>query len=318
MTTNEQFNSLKERVFPQVDVGRVVNMSDEEQRDFQLEQVERLLSEHQYETVEWLVREFWLEDQDWAMNPKNPLHDPQLRDLMDDDERILCAFYVSISDFCRSLLFYEPFDPYTIGVMGDGEFLVDNKPLVDFVLHSKYENIDAFIAHAMRKAVLGMMADNGYQPAYDYLENIQDGKGVAVTDPVHSDMPLRDYVRIVVEALQTVEHHLEEGSAKGMSIEEIFLHDEIHGRFKRHFEPAVVTIARQMGDYMERHLLGLHHQCPNEKVWKSRKREAWDNFMDEISTIRSQNFGNGWLADGSKSLAYLKSHAERLMEEQLD
>jgi hypothetical protein len=73
-------------------------------------------------------------DGEWKVRIESPLFDPKQRELMDDDERVVCAFYVSTIGLCRALLNAEEFSPMTLGIDGDEEFLVDNEPLIDFVL----------------------------------------------------------------------------------------------------------------------------------------------------------------------------------------
>ena len=119
MDYKDFFAEIDRHLFPNTDVKQISEMNDDEQRAFMLQQVDKLLEQRHFEEMEWCVNMLWEEkDGEWKVRIESPLFDPKQRELMDDDERVVCAFYVSTIGLCRALINAEEFSPMTLGKIG--------------------------------------------------------------------------------------------------------------------------------------------------------------------------------------------------------
>ena len=325
MDYKDFFAEIDRHLFPNTDVKQISEMNDDEQRAFMLQQVDKLLEQRHFEEMEWCVNMLWEEkDGEWKVRIESPLFDPKQRELMDDDERVVCAFYVSTIGLCRALINAEEFSPMTLGIDGDEEFLVDNEPLIDFVLDSPYKHISAQIAYTMYRKGIDSMAMAFYAPAQNYLANLYCDKHKAqITTPLGCNIPAEDYIYTIVNALKAVEAHLAEGFEMGLTEYELFLHDELYGKFMTSFDKNVVDVAKQLCAYMDKQMPNLSDIYFPEATWKEQSEDfrtkaskEIDNFCAMAIAIANATIGEDWLTEDSLALNYLEDHASRKLTEE--
>ena len=324
MDYKEFFAEIDSHLFPNVNVRQISEMNDNEQRGFMLQQIDDLLSNDQYEEIEWCINMLWEQkDYEWKVRIEAPLFDPEQRELMDDEERVLCAFYVSAITLCRGLLYSEEFSPMTLGIDTDDEYLVDNEPLTDFVLNTPYKYIAKHIAYTMYRKGIENMTLAYYGPAQNYLANLySDAHKAQIATPISTNIPCDDYIKTIINALKTVEAHLAEGFEMGLNEDELFLHDELFGKFMTSFDKKVVDVAKQLNEYMNKQMPDLSAIYNPEATWKEQSEEyrnqaskEIDNFCALAIAIANATIGEDWLTEDSMALNYLEDHATRKMQE---
>ena len=283
---------LKREAFGSANVESIVKMTDSQQQTFMLEWVNKFMEGRARKAV-FLKEQFWGETQDM-----NPLLDPEVREEMTDDERILCAFYVSMSGLCKSLLEHEEFDPLSLGVDAPAEFYVDNDALVDFMLNSPFDNIAAHMAQIMRNNALVLMSDACYLPAKDFLNELWCSKHQEVLSTVSKcPVPLSDYTETVIESLRAIDTHLEKGDEMGLSQEEIFMHDSLIGRFKKKYELKLVPAVQELNTWLQ-----ANRMLPG----------VLDKFETKVRMLFSR-YGD-MIEDEELALDYLMAVAEEIVE----
>lgn len=214
ITTSELFETIKEGIFPDVDVMKVVDMTESEQSEFTMKLVDNLI-ERRIKFYDM----FYTAEEGRMQKDYNPCLDPMARDEMNEDEKQLCKFYLDIAGLCHDLWCHYEFDPMDLGIKTDDEeFFVSNEPLTEWVLTSQYRKIALMIALTMKKKAVELMEEVGYREAEKYLAKLDNKSATAI-----------------INGLKAVDHHLEEGLNRGMTHEEIFMHDARHGKFMTEF-----------------------------------------------------------------------------------
>lgn len=317
----EFFQLLKEAFFSDVEITNVINMTEKEQEAFILEQTERLLEGSAKTSAAAKLSEyFWTsrEGRNRSRKYANPLMEPKAREVMEDDERLLCSFYLTLAGFCHDLVYHYSFDPMVLGISAPEEFFVDNKPLVDFVLGTKYKRIAAHVACIIRKMALETMEDAGYQAARDYIYKVwYEEKGVYVKEPDESTIPSCDYAQIVIAALSDVENHLSEGLKKKISQNVIFVHDELFGKFVNRYDEAALKAAREIVKYID---CNSYVKSTGQMSSKhdgnqmSSKERYLKRFADKVEEIRKETQNEELF--GSAAMKYLNGRIEQKFAEE--
>lgn len=243
----EYFDLLKREIFGGADVENVVSMSESEQQAFMREWVDRFMEGRARKAA-------FLKEQFWSKNSQefNPLLNHEIREQMNDDERLLCAFYVNLSGLCKNLLDSEEFEPLTLGINAPAEFYVDNEPLVDFMLNAGCDNTAAYMAQTMRSNAMRLMGEAGYLPAKDFLEVMRNDEYEDVFTTVSKcRVPRSDYTLTVVQSLRAIDQHLEDGDQMGLDQNEIFMHDNLLGQFSLKFEPKIIPAVQKLCTWIE-------------------------------------------------------------------
>lgn len=239
-TAQELFRIIKESVFRTIEIEKVTWMNEKEQEQFMLEQINRLLQEAESaksgrENVAlWFGNIFWttFDDERSKKQEYNPFFDTDEREKMNEDERVLCAFYITMSGLCYDLCHHLTFDPLVLGIDASDDFFIDNEPLVVWMKSTPYTYIAAHVALTMRKQAKELMVSCGYKMAEDYLTSLKAKN-------------TKELICIIIDALQAIDSHLAEGTEKGLSMEQIFMHDEIYGSFAREFDDSIVSAIKK-------------------------------------------------------------------------
>lgn len=313
----EYFQMLKESFFKGEDIDNVVNMTEAQQDAFVLQQAERLLGDDAGNSdAARLSALFWTkgEGRNRNRNEQNPLMEPKSREVMDDDERLLCSFYLTLAGLCHDLVYHYDFDTMTLGIKAPAEFYVDNGKLVEFVLNTKYERVAAHVACIMRKQALHDMEDTGYQAAYDYIKKLRwEEKRTCVKEPGDSGISPKEYAALAIETLSEVENHLSEGLLKKkLNQNVIFVHDELFGGFVNKYDAPALAAARELVHYIENtNYVKSTGQMSSKKEGKELcgKEKFLKRFEDKIAEIRSRTDNPELFGDAA--MKYLHNRIEQ-------
>lgn len=224
----------------------------------------------------------------------------------------------------EALLGIRPFD---LGLLGlEGDYDVSNKQFVDFLMTSPYESICISAANILRKKEVGRLRSIHYQAAQDYLAQLWcDSQKSPIRVPSSNTLPRRDYCETIINGIQTIANHIDEGIKLGLSMEEILLHDEICGILRKSYDETVVSAAKrlcmvmdeskdfQVEDYND--CLEFDDQSP---TFLLSYENAMNHFMSEVTHIRDTEFGKGWLEDNSLEMLYISAHAQRRLTEKYE
>lgn len=320
----EFFALLENSFFKGTDVNKVVGMSESEQTDFILAQTERMLAEKDDEGVTLATK---LSSMFWnggcgrkpSKGVKNPLMMPAAREMMDDDERLLCSFYLTLAGFCHDLVYHFTFDPMLLGLTTGEEFFIDNTELVDFVKTSPYELINANVASIMRKVAIKAMDEAGYQVASDYLSRLWYEKGkVWITQKDEANIAPKEYVLLVLSALMEVEMHLRDGLDRDIPQNVIFIHDELFGKFMNEYDDDALRMATEIEKYIDNACyVKSTGQMAGKRLGKhdGAKDVFMKRFADKLKELHAK-YPNTESLLNSAAMNYLSSRMEqKAMEE---
>lgn len=327
LTAKYMFDLIKKDFFEGVNVKAVAKMTEDEQQEFMLQQIDRLLDEKAEVNVGnganaagWLADQFWIaEDEERVMRADNPLFDPEEREKMSEDKRTLCAFYITLSGLCCDLYNHKEFDPMVLGITGhDSDFMVSNKAFVKWLESTPYVHIAMHIAYTMKKSATELMMQSGYQAAQDYLAQLYSNELGLITKPEMENVEPRDYIHFILTELKKIDKHIEEGFRKGLTTEEIFIYDAMNGGFVDHYEPSVIPFAKELNRYLCNHYdrqswaMRLKNRPMNKQPLPMQRQMKMlvNGFIKKVCDVRDNNFGKGWMADDSLSMGYLTSHAQ--------
>lgn len=328
LTAQYMFSLIKSDFFEDVNVEAVATMKEDEQQEFLLQQTDHLIDKSAVvnagdsgNAAGRLGNLFWSAESDGRiMKADNPLFNPDEREKMTDDERALCAFYVTLSGICCDLYNHKEFDLMLLGITGnDNEMIVSNRTLVKWLEDTPYIHVAMHIAYTMKKSATDLMAECGYQTAQDYLSGLHLGDYGLIVEPEKNDVPPREYTHFILSELLKIDKHIEEGIKKGMATEDIFIYDAMNGGFKDHYEPSVVPFAKELNRYLcnqyDRQSWGMRlKNRPQDKQPLPMQRQMKmlvNSFIKKVREVRDNNFGKGWMDDDSQSMEYLIEHAQK-------
>ena len=312
--------------FGEAGLDKASRTEGDERRTYRLAQVERLLTEKHGSSplAMWLSDEFWT-----AGEGRNPMYenDPLMtlagQQTLTDREMNRLRLILEIAGLCHDVSLHFTFDLKEAFGFRNGNFWVTNRGLVEWLNTMKYESIAMHTAYIMKKHAIGVYEYAHYLPAQDELAELYSGEHhCLVGRPEDTEIPPRDYVQIILDALLSIERHWHRGVSRlKLSPDLVMLHDEIYGVIPRQFDRGVLKGAQVLYDYMDKNLygrltqIGRKHGSPyRDKQSESAKRasaEVLGRFADKVREVRSEYFANGWIEDDSLSFSYLMAHAER-------
>lgn len=179
-------------------------------------------------------------------------------------------------------------------------FWVSNKRLVEWLSTTEYEQIAMHMTYILKKHAIRVYEDSYYLPAQDELAELYSKKHhCLVGNPDNTEMPPRDYVSTILDALLQIERHWQRGRILKLSSEVVILHDEIYGLIPRRFDKGVLKVAQTLYDYM------------NKEVYGRATNEVLERFAEKVRKVRAQYLAENWITDDSLEFGYLMAHAER-------
>ena len=211
---------------------------------------------------------------------------------------------MEVAGLCHDLSLYFTFDlKEAFGV--ENAFRVSNKQLVEWLTTTEYENIAKYTAYIMKRQATIAYAYGRYQPAQDALAELFSSEySCLIREPQLTDIPPRAYVKTVIDELQRIDEHWQQGRNKRLKPDLIMLHDEIYGEVPDLFDKDVLKAARVLYDYMDKEVYG--RMTGNNPFGP----EALKLFAKKVCEVRAEYLAEGWIADDSLEFAYLMAHAE--------
>ena len=120
-------------------------------------------------------------------------------------------------------------------------FTIDNKELMDWLLSTPLENLAAYVACVVRRQEFNKISDY-YDAAQDYYADYWN----EWDDFLDKKMSSREFITAMTKHVETVNSHIAEGKELGLTMDEIVLHDCTWGLLPNHFDPDMVTAARDI------------------------------------------------------------------------
>ncbi len=324
-TARELLAQIEKDFFNGAGLAEASLLEGSDRRAFVLSQVERLLTTEQGATPLALLLSdvFWTADEGRVQRDGSAslLMSPAGQRTLTDEEMSRLRLILSVAGLCHDLGLHFKFDlKEAFGVKND--FWVSNKQLVEWLNTTAYERIAMHTAYIMKKFAISTFAAMFYQPAQDALAELYSTEyRELVSDPDSTEMPPREYVKFIVDALLQIERHWRRGRRLKLRPDLVMLHDEICGVMPLRFDKGVLRAAQALYDYMDHELCGrlvleeynLHATSWSDQPESVRRTRAdvLERFAEKVREVRSEYLGAGWVSDDSLSFGYLMAHAQR-------
>ena len=330
-SASELLALIERKYFRGAGLAKASRLEGEERRAYRLAQVERLLTKGSKYTP-WamsLSDDFWTADEGRKLiTEPHPLLSIEGQQTLTDEEMKRLRLILEIAGLCHDLTLHFTFNlKEAFGIKnrhpyGYDDFFVSNKKLMEWLTTTEYEQIAMHTAYIMKKEAINAYAYGHYQPAQDELAELYSMEHhELVREPYNTNMPPRDYVKIILDAILRIERHWKRGMRLKLRPDLVMLHDEIYGVIPRQFDRGVLKAAQALYDYMDTELYGRLTQIQGEysfKPWnelpesvKQASREVMTRFAEKVREVRTKYLAKGWVEDDSLAFSYLMAHAER-------
>ena len=324
ITASQLLTRIERDFFSGARLAKASQLEGEERRAYRLAQVERLLTAKSgLPLATYLSDTFWVacEGRKLIKEPHPLLSSEGLQTLSDREKRRL-QLIVEIAGLCHDLVLHYTFDLREAFGIRNRSFWVTNRRLVEWLTTTEHEQIAMHTAYIMKKEATKVYAQTYYQPAQDELAELFSSEYHEwVRQPSDTNMPPRDYVKTILDAMLRIERHWRRGRRLKLRRELIMLHDEIYGLIPQQFDRGVLLAAQELCDYMDTELKGrlvLQEYNYEALSWdeqpesvKRTTREVMTRFVDKVREVRAKYLAKGWLTDDSLAFGYLMAHAER-------
>lgn len=307
-TAREMLAQIEMDFFKGAGLDKASRLEGEERRAYVLAQVERLLAT----PCGYTTAAIWLSDRFWTCDEGRKTYDVDPTPLLIlKEQQTLTArqmarlrLILEVAGLCHDLSLDFTFDlKEAFGV--ENAFRVSNKQLVEWLTTTKYENIAKYTAYIMKRQATIAYAYGRYLPAQDALAELFSSEySCLIREPQLTDIPPRAYVKTVIDELQRIDEHWQQGRNKRLKPDLIMLHDEIYGEVPDLFDKDVLKAARVLYDYMDKEVYG--RMTGNNPFGP----EALKLFAKKVCEVRAEYLAEGWIADDSLEFAYLMAHAE--------
>ena len=316
---------IEKDFFEGVDLEAASMLKADERRAFVLSQVEQLLTK-EYNDSSWAIYLsdcFWTADEGRRpIDQSNPLMSLKEQQTLTDEEMSRLRIILEMAALCHDLSLHYTFDlKEAFGMKND--FWVSNKRLVEWLAHTPYEKIAMHTAYTMKRHAINVYEGMHYQPAQDELAELYSREyHELVGKPDFTEIPPRAYVKTIIDALQQIEQHWQQGRNLKLRPDVVMLHDEIYGVVPHQFDKGVLAAAQALFDYMDKELYGrlvLDEYDDDATSWNEQPesvRNTWTEvlgrFAEKVREVRSEYLGEDedWVTDDSLSFSYLMAHAQ--------
>ena len=235
-----------------------------------------------------------------------------------DREMQRLRLILEIAGLCHDVSLHFTFDLKEAFGIRKNDFWVSNKPLVEWLTTSEYEQIAMHTAYIMKKHAISVYAYGHYLPAQDELAELFSLEyKELIRQPDSTEIPPRGYVKTILDALLQIERHWQRGRRLKLKPDLVMLHDEIYGVVPRKFDKGVLAAAQELYDYMDGELYGrfvtedFRPWDEQPESFKQFVSEQLGRFAAKVREVRSKYLAEGWIADRSLEFAYLREHAMR-------
>ena len=315
---------IERKYFREAGLDKASRLEGDERRTFRLAQVERLLTQEIGSEMlgMYLSDEFWTADE--GRNPMYedaPLLSPAGQQTLTDREMSRLRLILEIAGLCHDLSLHFMFDVKEALGIRKNDLWVSNKQLVEWLTTTPHDHIAMHTAYIVKKRAIGVYEGWHYMPAQDGLAELFSMEyGELVRRPTDTQIPPRNYVRIILDALLQIERHWQRGRRLKLRPDLVKLHDEIYGVVPRQFDKGVLAAAQALYEYMDANVyrrLMLKGFDPDSSLWsqqpesvRRKAKEVLGRFAEKVREVRSQYLATGWVSDDSLEFSYLMAHAE--------
>lgn len=145
------------------------------------------------------------------------------------EDTIVCEPHWDDDDFLEEI--YAMYGP---------QLTLDNKELRKWLETTEFENIAAWTANIVRRMEVKKIS-NYYDAAQDfYADNWDKWDGYE-----HGEIRGKEFVESVIDQVDEVAAHVADGKQKGLSMDEIVLHDAMWGFLPKNIDEELADIARK-------------------------------------------------------------------------
>lgn len=209
-------------------------------------------------------------------------------------------------------------EPEYIKALGIDKWFDYDKSKIEVILtNSPHRYLSMYITYYLWNEKVTQMRQLGYLPAQDYLFLLiwDKEQNLPIAYPYPCPAGPDEYVRIVLQAFNRIDYHLQEGREKGLSLDLVILHDELCGTILDHFDPQILSIAKEFLDFINLNTDIDRSNRVDEKGelnedFKAECLRLMDLCSVKITEIGKKYFPDGRLEEGELSYNYLLAHAE--------
>lgn len=303
-TARQELSFIEKRFFKGAGLAKASLLKGVERRAYKLSQVERLLTEEcGFSSLAVNLSDlFWTSEEgrvQYAEDP-SPLLSLAAQQELTGKEMGRLRLILEIAGLCHDLSLHFTFDLKEAFGIRRNDFWVSNKQLVEWLTTTEHEHIAMHTAYIIKKHAIEVYDYGHYLPAQDELAELYSEKHRhLVGSPTLTEIPPRDYVSTILDALLAIERHWQRGRRLKLRPDLVILHDEIYGVVPRQFNKGVLQAAQELFDYMDR------------EVYGNQSAVVMERFAAKVREVRSKYLAKGWVEDGSLEFAYLTEHARR-------
>ena len=243
ITAEYMHKLLKEGAFKDVDLSRVATMSDDERREFTIEQADRLLGAQGYgDTMRWYMGQFF--DDEFELRDDNPLC---------EEDSVLAQWYIALADLGWCLITHLPFDLNSIepglGTHAEDpeqDYTIDNERLTAWLRTTPYKRVAALVARIMLEREYDRVVTH-FDAAQDYYaEHCHSGSlNVQKTEECEA------FVTSVLDAIATVLSHQQRGRELGLDDDGLEVVDALWGWMPHDYDADCVAATREICEAAE-------------------------------------------------------------------
>lgn len=186
-----------------------------------------------------------------------------------------------------------------INAMYAPQFTLDNKELRTWLETTPLHDVAAWTAYIVRRVELDKIA-NYYDAAQDFYAD----SWYEWNDYESGKLPAKQFVNIVIGNVDEVNAHIADGKQRGLSMDEIVLHDAMWGILPKHIDEELAAIARDT-------LKTAIDSLPSRPyIWSKAGKEKYESAMLKMAAEKLQaqdyniNYGKGYSIEQGYLLDY--------------
>ena len=264
-TPHKFLEAIQRNAFKDIDLTQLLTMDEDQQRDFMLEQMERMLSIPNVYTAEWLSDQFWTADKElimirnphpWLKNENEMKEREEMSDLS-DGEYELAKWIMKLALFSHSLVVTHmpfPLDMLQYNLEDiifpeDEQFYYGNSALVHWIRTTRYRRIAALVCY--------QVLDTETDWAVCSNQAVQDFYALECWDRKSDWRELdkcEEFTRKALDGMQQIKKHYEKGRKAGLNDEEIRVLDAIWGFAPHDFFKEDFPMVRDICKAANKHL----------------------------------------------------------------
>lgn len=260
-TAQELFAQIKERLFQDIDIEKLILAcnNEDETRKLMVQQLERMLGKEGNAPLGELAMQmsdyFYTPDEGrQPVSEYQPCLDPAERLSMTEDEKELCSFYLTLAGLCHDLVNHYLFSLDLIKPgMETGEdwiydFQITNKRLVVYLETTPNRYVASHICHIILKENLNLIIGTN-----DTLQAFLSSESFTYRDFIRGKKSPDEYIDKVLEMLNVWLKHDIEAERLNMSDDELAVYDQLLGTIVPDaFDEVTVKAARALATYFNK------------------------------------------------------------------